>query len=478
MTNMVVVISDLHFEEEKTDILAAKGPDGGVVGLRRNVPGAFFEALMRDVVVSARARQAERIDFVLAGDVFDLHRSQLWFTANFSGVRPFVDNGKVGEGSPLEQAVLEMLQRIIEEDEVKRSLEAFQRLAQGFVLDGGRMEPIGIPVTMHYIPGNHDRLVNATPALRQRVRALLKLGESDEPFKHNIRFTEPNVFIRHGHEYDPTNFGGKLKVTDKHIDQDQPDALYDKATTGDFVTVQVASRLPSLFRAVYGDAAIAADPTLRTIYLRLLEFDDLRPQKAVVRFILDIRPPSELKAEFHGRHEIWQIKMWAKVEPVIRRLLDDVSVVANSNPDARAVVPRLARFALWLRPWRFGIPLLVMKFIGVLLGLIDSAAKPQLNAQREQALHGEGGADFMAAGHTHAPQVAHLYMDKVERKKFFVDTGTWRNAVLGSAKRRQFGRVNATTYVCFFGPNGPDTTRAFNFHSGMEQTWPVDASDL
>ena len=72
------------------------------------------------------------------------------------------------------------------------------------------------------------------------------------------------------------------------IERNIDDALYDKATFGDFVTVQVATRMPNIFRALYKDQ-VGTDPLLGTVYLRLLEFDDLRPQKAIVRFILDIQ---------------------------------------------------------------------------------------------------------------------------------------------------------------------------------------------
>jgi hypothetical protein len=239
--------------------------------------------------------------------------------------------------------------------------------------------------------------------------------------------------------------------------------------------VQVATRMPNIFRALYRDQ-VGTDPLLRTVYLRLLEFDDLRPQKAIVRFILDIRPPVELRAQFRGRPDKWQEEMWRKVEPAVCRLLDDVRETACGHPDARAVVPRWIRAVLWLRPWRWGIPLGLVRLFGWCMGLFDSDSRPYLKAQRERVLVGEGGADFVAAGHTHLPQVAHLYMDRQERKKYFVDTGTWRNAVLGAARRRQFGRVNATTFVAFFGPREP-RTRAFEFRTGLGQEWPVDDSD-
>ena len=336
MSNMVVVISDLHFEEERSDAIATFDPQQPIA-LRRNVRGRVFERLIADVVGLAHERSAVRIDFVLAGDVFDLHRTQLWFADDCPpDVRPFVHNNEVGDGSPLERKVLSILDAIASEEEVKKSIEAFQRLAQGLYLVDTVITKVGRPVTLHYLPGNHDRLANASPAIRRRVRELLKLDGGDALFPHNFMFKDPNVFIRHGHEYDPANFGSKLRG--RRIERDIRSELYDRPTLGDFVTIQVASRLPNLFRKHY-DGQIATDPVLRTIYLRLLEFDDLRPQSHVVNFILDIMPPMELAARYKGRRDEWQQVTWRKVEPVIRALLDDVRTFARPVPQDPAPAP-------------------------------------------------------------------------------------------------------------------------------------------
>ncbi len=473
MRNMVVVISDLHFEDEKSDLVP--GPDlAKPIGLKRNVPGIVFERLVSDVVDLARDREVENIDFVLAGDVFDLHRTQMWFDAGCpADVRPFVDNGKVGDDSPVERKILEILDAIVAEPEVLRSLEAFQRLAQGLVRRNGEDVKIGIPVTMHYLPGNHDRLANATDKIRRKVRALLKLADSGNSFDHSFLFKDPNVFIRHGHEYDPVNFGSKLKGW--RIEQDIRPELYDRATLGDFITVQVASRLPNLFRARY-DGEIAKDPVLRTVYLRMLEFDDLRPQSLIVSFILDVWPPREL-AQYRGKRDEWQAVMWEKVEPVLHDLAADVLATLRVHPEVRALLPWYARLLLPLAGlWRWRIPLAAMNFVAWALQKFDGGAQPQRSAAREQVL--DKGTDFVAAGHTHQPQVAHLFT-KDGRKKYFVDTGTWRNAVLGSFRRSYFGRVNATTYVAFIGPvgDGEEVNRSFEFRTGMRQDWPVDEVD-
>ena len=80
------------------------------------------------------------------------------------------------------------------------------------------------------------------------------------------------------------------------------------------------------------------------------------------------------------------------------------------------------------------------------------------------------------------PQVAHLFTGKDGKKKYFVDTGTWRNSVLVSTRTNFFGRVDATTYVAFFGSTGISDdatvgTRSFAYLSGMQQNWPVDPYD-
>ena len=471
MSNMVVVISDLHLEEEQTDLIPT-ADSAEPIALRRNVPGSVFESLVANVVRRARQREVARIDFVLAGDVFDLHRTQLWFTDDCPPeVRPFVDNGQVGSDSPLERKILAILDAILAETEVKRSVEAFQQLAQGFYLEGGTLVPIGIPVTLHYLPGNHDRLANATPAIRRRVREILKLGGDDALFPHNFMFEDPNVFVRHGHEYDPVNFGSRLKGW--RIERDIRPELYDQCTMGDFVTVQVASRLPNLFRRHYREQ-ILSDLVLRTVYLRLLEFDDLRPQSIIVGFILDVRPPKELAAQYNDNRKAWQALMWHHIEPVMCALLDDVRAALDVHPHIRGLLPWYARLLLALRPWRWGVPLWVMQSAAWALKYVDGGGQPERYAAREQAL--DDGADFVAAGHTHEPQVAHLFTGHNGRKKYFVDTGTWRNAVLGSFRQSYFGRVDATTYAAFYGSFGTET-RSFEYRSSVQQTWPVDDFD-
>ncbi len=476
MRNMTVVISDLHFEEETADIVSDPAGKLDPIAFRRNVPAAAFEDMMRDIADLARSNNAGRIDFVLAGDIIDLYRTQHWFR-NDTGLRPYVDCKEVTPA--LEAKLLSIIDAIAAEREVARSIAVFRRFAAGQYLEqsgnDASVTPFGIPVALHYMPGNHDRLANATPAIRRHVRALLGLSGGDELFPHYMLSSDPPVLIRHGHEYDRYNFGADLRG--QQIEAALPAAFYDAPTWGDFNTVMVAARLPFLFRRHYGDANILADPVLEAIYVRLLEFDDVRPQSALIDFFLNTTVPKKFDDQFAHR-EILQKLMWTKIKPVVRELLDEVVGDKFSRRWIGKFFPLLTALAI-LRPWHLPLPLwLVRRFGRGARAVGGNPSEPY--AAHEKEVH-EGNACFVCAGHTHKPQVSHIFT-RNDLKRYFTDTGTWRNAVLAAGDARSYGRVNATTYVTFYGKETdpaaayrPD--HGFEFWTGYDQDLPVDGYD-
>ncbi len=476
MRNMVVVISDLHFEEEETDIVVATDT-GESVELVRNIPGEAFESMVVDIVGMARANNAAKIVFILAGDIFDLHRTQLWLAGE---ERPFVDCSDVGDGSPLEAKLLSILDAIVREDNVTDSLDVFRRLQGGKYRavpgEADSLADTGLACELRYMPGNHDRLANATAALRRRVREILGLPLSDDSFVHQFVFADPPLLIRHGHEYDKYNYARDLSRGP--IAKDLPVEDYGRATFGDFMTVMIASRLPYCFREKYSEETIANDPVLSALYCRLLQFDDVRPQSSVVDFFLRTQVPTGLRGDYST--DAWQQKIWNLLEPIVKQLLDE----ARRDPFFRGqrwkLLPWYVNVLFALRPWRFGIPRFFLEVFAWVMksGSGGDDGGPELSAVREAALQ-DGTVRFVAAGHTHQPQVAHLSTTQGV-KTYFTDTGTWRNAVLAAADNGSYGRVNATTYVTFYGSDGgtpPAVARGFEFWSGFDQNWPLDKFD-
>src|SRR5437764_939176 len=99
-------------------------------------------------------------------------------------------------------------------------------------------------------------------------------------------FDDPDALVRHGHEYDNNNFALDLPSTGS-IPLEIEEAGYSQANFGDFITIDIAVRLPYLFRKRYGDEQILKDPILEALYLHLLKFDDVRPQSALLDYMLD-----------------------------------------------------------------------------------------------------------------------------------------------------------------------------------------------
>jgi UDP-2,3-diacylglucosamine pyrophosphatase LpxH len=473
---MLVVISDLHFEEEAQDTIANPAASNTLT-FERNLPASAFAQVIANLAGEASRNKAKRLDFVLAGDIFDLHRTQLWFDPGAAGepVRPYESCSQVTPGSALELKVLEILSAIAAEPRVQESLAVFRRLVNNKYLenpyDPTSERDFPVAVTLHYFPGNHDRLVNATANTRQKVRDLLGLAPTADPFTHTFipPNNDPRVLVRHGHEYDLYNF-----PTDYHnqsLPVKLPDSDYDSPTFGDFITVDVACRLPYRFRQVHGDDLnILQDAALGSIYLKLLEFDDLRPQSALLDFLLDI-PDSTLSQE----------KIWDIILPVAQKVLDDIHddpffwswLQRFDKPFQPDVMDVLEGF-LRLKSWRLGFPLTMAKFLSrQISGQKNESAQ---FAARERVII-DGTVRFVIAGHTHEPQVAYLGADR-QVEQYFVDTGTWRNRLLAQSDQTAFGRVKALTYVVVYAsdedPNHIAVTtknESFDYWSGFTQRW-------
>jgi len=468
---MLVVISDLHFTEEASDAIVTE--KGRLEPVTRNLGprafGVFFDAL------AGRAERdgAREVHLILAGDIFDLHRSGLWFEGP---ERPWVANWEVG---PLLERRLQMIvDAIVREKAVCGALEAIRRFARGRYIElaTGRERSFPVPVRLSYLPGNHDRLVNATPALRQKVRRQLGLAPGDEPFGHTVVSELEETLIRHGHEYDRYNFSrdfSRAKTVPVLSDE-----AYGRPAFGDFVTVAVASRLPVLFRQVHGDPRIVSRPTLAALYHRVLAFDDLRPQSALLEYLLA-----------GARQSGGASRTWKALEPVLARLLEEIHDDAylrkwlkrlekKWSPDAMDVL----QAALDLRVWRAGVPLSWVRAMMRLKGKVHGAANPpEILAAREREIRA-GGFRFVVAGHTHHPAVRLLGVHS-RRECYYIDTGTWRHRIPSNHDRTAFGNLKALTWVAIYGPDedpghstAPVRGISFDYWTGFTRRWPLEGS--
>jgi UDP-2,3-diacylglucosamine pyrophosphatase LpxH len=466
---MIVVISDLHFEEEASDVVPGRGVRPDVIFRRNLNPRAYrnFIAQMAEQVVR---RKVKEFQLVIAGDLFDFSRTTLWFADE---LRPYVSLAEVNQ--QLEQKALRILEATAKEPSVKEALEVFQLLAKGRhrSTETAESDERDFPadrIDIIFFPGNHDRLSNATPAIRQRVRELLGLSGSTE-FPHYFLADDPAVLIRHGHEYDNNNFALDLEKS-KSIPLDVPEPGYSDANFGDYITIDIAVRLPYLFRRKYGDQAILDDSVMAKLYERLLQFDDVRPQSALFDYLLD-DSAGDYSAE----------EAWERLVPVVQDILDEIHdqkffrywLGKRAKPWAPAEL-EAARGLLKLGGWRNRASReAARKIAHFMMG--GDTTPPALIAAREQLLQ-EKKVRLVLAGHTHQPELCLIGSDP-EADRFYINTGTWRNRIPSTPDERTFGRIQALTYVMLFSSAednrlGNKTLGTFDYWTGYTQHFDAE----
>lgn len=445
---MIVVLSDLHLSESQSTQIGNRR-------FNRNLTPDVFQAYFFEVNQYAKANGIHEIDLVLAGDILEITRSQIWLDGED---RPYVDNNDIQPGSDLERTILRIVETISIEDRVSETLEIFRNI-QNY---------IDVDVRLHFMPGNHDRLVNATPATRRVVREILGIPGGSEPFPNYLIFEEIDgtsfALIRHGHEYDPTNFALNVRKLNE-IPEDIPKEIYDKPCLGDIITIEFGAALPWLFRQKFGDQTILKDPTLLAVYERLMEFDDVRPTSAWLAYLLSI-PEVDTKVT------------WNLIQPSFSKVIQNLSRHKEfrktlKQSQAIGFVPRTAILPLIKSPlFNSGIPFWIIKLIMKLVSKTINVQSQVEWVKREAHIWDEEAeCECVVSGHSHFAEVS-LISAKNDIEKYYINTGTWRNVISATETFEDFGRLKALTKVMIFSPTedvpGDDEPKwAFRFMSGV-----------
>lgn len=218
---LLVFVSDIHL----TDRL-----HGGVAD-----KAAQFERFWTRIEAARGHRPAE---LCFVGDVFDLVRSPTWFDGR---QRPYHGKDNVG--------VVRTVERIVEAT-IAREPGFFAAIRK-------RVESGALKV--HYVVGNHDRLLRTAPAARLAVSRALTGGDGLE-LHTELEFPDHGVLAYHGHKTDPINAS--------------PDG---DATIGDAIGSELILRFPQRLRALIGPDHPGLD--------EVDDIDDVRPVYAVPAWV-------------------------------------------------------------------------------------------------------------------------------------------------------------------------------------------------
>jgi hypothetical protein len=202
------------------------------------------------------------------------------------------------------------------------------------------------------------------------------------------------------------------------------------------------------------------DEKLLNLYHRLIEFQDVRPQSALVNYIFN--------SPGFTRRQIWQY-----LEPVILHGLNAL----RKDPFLKLPMMKgnLLKTFLRMNPFRRNIPFrLVRRFSSSITKRIGRNER-NLPAVKEEVLQKNGDSvRCIISGHTHQPQVALMdAQDGVER--YYFNSGTWRNVVPVSANQVNFGRIKTFSNVVIYGAdenisrNEKNPLWSFDFSAGFSQ---------
>ena len=445
---MLVVLSDLHLSE-------ARSTQIGEMRFNRNLPAETYQAFFAEINQIALSKGINKVDFVLAGDILELSRSGFWLEGRD---RPYLNNLSITTDSSAETTLMNIIKVIRTEERVAATIEAFSTLQDYFDCE----------VNLQYILGNHDRLVNATSAIRREVRKTFNLKGGDELFAHRFIFNDhqkqPLCLVRHGHEYDRMNFAIDLEKLDT-IPTEIPEELYDSPCIGDIITIEFGAALQRYFVEMYGEDAIIADPILLTLYKRLMAFDDVRPTTALLPFLFSTPGVTD--------KQTWEL-MKPCLERVIGSIADNETIIkfiensASLHKGQRVMFEGLIKSSLMKR----GIPYwLVRQFMkGVSKQIkLDSQAR----WARKEALIRDPGSECrcVISGHTHVPETA-LISSRGGEERYYINTGTWRNIIPAAKDFEEFGMLEAMTKVIVFAPlensaSGKQPSWSFQYRSGV-----------
>lgn len=350
------------------------------------------------------------VQLCLVGDIFDLVRAPQWLG---SPVRPYA------EPSPeLAAGVRAVVDATVEAD--RPFFEAVRaKVAEG-VLE------------VHYVLGNHDRLLAHAPGARAAVRAALGMAGGEAPLPTELVFPEHGVLAYHGHHVDLLCY--------------EPDG---SAPLGDVIASELIVRFPGEIRR----RAEVPDPALDDI-------DDVRPILAVpgwVRAVARERP--QFLSQVVGR--VWR--------DLVDEFLESGWVRAwmrEHHHRLKLDFPQRVKLLLALSaraPPRDEPRLTQLYYL--LMRLLD--ARFARTAVKELERREHRGLRFVVNGHTHFAAMTPLGLVNGKPACYF-NTGTWRQLrQLGNVARGRpaFLAYDAAAYLVFFDAGDP-LGRTFEWWQG------------
>lgn len=233
---MISIISDIHLSDGTTSFNVHKE--------------AFLKVFKRNVINSAiDDKSIKEVKIILLGDIFDFVRTDYWLKLD-PDERPW--NGTLDKSTAMNNNTeliknhyIKVLNNIFaaKDESAKSFIETLNSIKSELKNHDSTKN---IPVEIHYVIGNHDRILNNFIELREMISSKLTSYKPEEIyFTNEFESDEYTVLCRHGHEYDGTNYGREIYAFMNKISLEKltrfDKKLYAVQSIGEVVTAELMS---------------------------------------------------------------------------------------------------------------------------------------------------------------------------------------------------------------------------------------------
>jgi len=286
---------------------------------------------------------------------------------------------------------------------------------------------------VHYVVGNHDRLLLTAPVAQKLVARAL-IGKDSMPLHTEIAFPDHGVLAYHGNVGDPINAS--------------PDG---DATIGDAIGSELILKFPRMLRKMVGED----HPGIEEVD----DIDDVRPVYAVPAWV---RQQSVMRKELlRPMSQVWSevVDEFLANEFVRDWLGKQRKTFSLDLGKKLRLLLELSRNKLMAHGSDERLTQLYRFFQHSFDGKMSTVAAAELSKRP--------GYRYVVNGHSHFPSMQPL--GKIEGKPaVYFNTGTWRSVHqighdLGG--RPSFLAYDAMTYVVFF-PDGDKLGRDYEWWTG------------
>lgn len=389
---MLILVSDIHLTDALHGTAVSKAET--------------FERFWTRIQAARGARPAE---LCFVGDLFDIVRSPSWLDTRH---RPYHDPS---------QDVLAIVDSIV--------AAVIEREAKFFAAIRSQVESGALKV--HYLLGNHDRLLRFAPATRRRVWKAMTGRDEDVEFAAGTQFPDHGVLAFHGHAGDAINASPE-----------------GEGTIGDAIGSDLITKFPREMHLLLGER-----------HEELEDIDDVRP--------------------------IYAVPAWVRRQGAIRRdLLKPIGQTWSGIVEEFLSAPFVRR---WMRSQHKRLGFDAGKKLRLLLELstrkvmarAHDARLTQLYKVFQHAFDGKmaryaagelskrKGLRYVVNGHSHFSSMVPLGTLDGKPAVYF-NTGTWRTVHqigYGVGGRPSFLPYDAMSYLVFF-PSGDPLGRDYEWWTG------------